>query len=134
MLIDTDKAEPSDALSGVIALLPRLDTAALHLLRLRTIPAVMRRKAIATAQRAGCDVEAGLLTVADVAANGRAMIGLAEVDDTPGAIVVEGDAAERDEDGDPIDEATPLMDVRPYKIGSAATTASGLELNDIDSE
>ncbi len=130
MLIDTTKADASEALSGVIALLPRLDTAALHLLRLRTIPAVMRRKAIATAQRAGCDVEAGLLTVADAAASARAMIGLAEVDDTPGAIVVECD-----EDGDEVLEPTPLYtEVRPFEVGPEAVVAAALELNDIDSE
>jgi hypothetical protein len=115
MLIDTTKADASEALAAVTALLPQLDTAAPHMLRHRTIPAVMRRT-IETVQRAGCDVEAGLLAVADVTAARAAMIGLAEVDDTPGAIVVEGAATECDEDGDPIDEPTPLADVRPVLL------------------
>lgn len=115
MLIDTTKTDASEALEGVIALLPQLDTEALHMLRLRTIPAVIRRRTIETAQRAGCDVEAGLLAVADATATRAAMIGLAEVDDTPGAIVVD-ETSERDEDGDPIDEPTPLVDVRPVLV------------------
>lgn len=120
MQIDTKTTDPDEALSAVLELLPQLGTAALHTLRTRTIPAVIRRRTVELVQRAGLDVEAGLLTVADLAAtaSGGAQLGIAEIDDTPGAVVPDhvAYADERDEDGDEVQEPTPLMDVRPVLV------------------
>lgn len=119
MLIDTDKTDHDEALSAVITLLPQLGRNALHVLLKRTIPAVIRRKAIDRVSKAGFDVQAGLLAAADVKATREAaQVGIAEIDDTPGAIVPDLVAYddERDEDGDEVLEPTPLVEVQPIRV------------------
>lgn len=118
MQIDTKTTDPGEALSAVLELLPLLGPATLHTLRTRTIPAVIRRRTVELVQRAGLDAEAGLLTVADIAATVGSQLGIAEIDDTPGAIVPDLVAYddERDEDGDEVFDPTPLVDVRPVLV------------------
>lgn len=119
MLIDTDKTDRDEALSAVVLLLPQLGIKSLRVLMERTIPAVIRRKPIDRASKIGLDIPAGLLAAADVRATREAaQIGIAEIDDTPGAIVPDLVAYddERDEDGDEVLEPTPLVEVQPVLL------------------
>lgn len=107
-----------DVLARVIALLPQLDSRRLARVRRHTA-VLLRRRTIVTVSKAGFDVHAGLLAAADVKATREAaQLGIAEIDDTPGAIAPDHVAydEDRDEDGDPIHEQTPLVDVRPVLV------------------
>lgn len=97
----TPRTSPcADIKAQVRDLLERLPLDELHLLRLYTIPGILRRRVAELARREGMDFESGLLEanpVREVNDLGRAMVGIADVD----------------EDGDEVLEATPLADVKP---------------------
>lgn len=75
-----------DLKADALALLERLPSADLHDLRLHAIPALLRRRAAS-----------------------------AELEGVPGCVLPDAEP-ERDEDGDPIDEATPLVPVQPVSL------------------